>query len=68
MNVMRVLGIALAAAGVVFLVIGLSATDSPVEQLSETFTGKYTSQTLWYIAGGLGALVGGGLIAAAPRR
>lgn len=68
MITMRILGIALAAAGVVFLVIGLNATGSPVEQLSETFTGKYTSQTLWYIAGGLGALIGGGLVVLAPRR
>lgn len=68
MTLMRMLGIALAAAGVVFFIIGLNATDSPVEQLSETFTGKYTSQTLWYIAGGLGALIGGGLVALAPRR
>ena len=68
MNPMRVLGIALVAVGVVFFVIGLNATDSPVEQLSETFTGKYTSQTLWYIAGGLGAIIGGGLFALAARR
>ena len=68
MNPMRVLGIALLAIGVVFLVIGLNATDSPVEQVSETFTGKYTSETLWYIAGGLGAIIGGGLFALAARR
>lgn len=68
MTLMRAIGIALAAAGIVFLVIGISATDSPVEQVSETFTGKYTSQTLWYIAGGLGAIVGGGLVAMASRR
>lgn len=68
MPLLRVLGIALAVAGVVFLVIGLNATDSPVEQLSETFTGKYTSQTLWYIAGGLGAIIGGGMVAFSPRR
>lgn len=64
----RFVGIALAAAGLVFLVIGLNATDSPVEQLSETVTGKYTSQTLWYIAGGLGAIVGGGMVALSARR
>lgn len=68
MNPMRVLGVALLAIGVVFFVIGLNATDSPVEQVSETFTGKYTSETLWYIAGGLGAIVGGGLFALAARR
>ena len=68
MNPMRVLGIVLLAVGAVFLVIGLSATDSAVEQVSETVTGKYTSETLWYIAGGLGAVVGGGLFALAGRR
>lgn len=68
MSPMRAIGIALAAVGIVFFVIGLSATDSAVEQVSETVTGKYTSQTLWYIAGGLGAIIGGGLFALAPRR
>jgi hypothetical protein len=67
MPISRILGIALAVAGVVFLIIGLNATDAPVERLSETVTGKYTENTMWYIAGGLAAIVGGGFLALAGR-
>ncbi len=62
MTVAQICGIALAIAGVVFLIAGLNATDAPSEQISEAFTGRYTQQTLWYIAGGLGALIGGGFL------
>jgi LPXTG-motif cell wall-anchored protein len=62
MTVAQICGIALAIAGVVFLIAGINATDAPTEQLSEAFTGRYTQQTLWYIAGGLGALIGGGFL------
>ncbi len=67
MPVSRIVGIALAVAGIVFLIIGLNATDAPVEQVSEAVTGKYTENTMWYIAGGLAAIVGGGFLALAGR-
>lgn len=62
MTVTQIVGIALAIAGVVFLIAGINATDAPSEQISEAFTGRYTQHTLWYIAGGLGALIGGGFL------
>lgn len=67
MPISRLVGIALAVAGVVFLIIGLNATDAPVERVSEAVTGKYTENTMWYIAGGLAAIVGGGFLALAGR-
>ncbi len=67
MPVSRIVGIALAVAGIVFLIIGLNATDAPVERVSEAVTGKYTENTMWYIAGGLAAIVGGGFLALAGR-
>jgi len=67
MPVSKIVGIALAVAGVVFLIIGLNATDAPLEQVSEAVTGKYTENTMWYIAGGLAAIVGGGFLALAGR-
>ena len=67
MPMSKIVGIALAVAGVVFLIIGLNATDAPVEQISEAVTGKYTENTMWYIAGGLAAIVGGGFLALAGR-
>jgi len=62
MSVAQIVGVALAIAGVVFLIAGINATDAPSEQITEAFTGRYTQQTLWYIAGGLGALIGGGFL------
>jgi hypothetical protein len=67
MTMYRGIGIALAIAGIVFLVMGLGATDSAVERISETLTGKYTDQTVWYIAGGLAALIGGSVLALTAR-
>ncbi len=68
MNPIRLLGLGLAVAGVVFLVVGLNAIGAPVERLSETFTGKYTNETVLYIAGGLAAIVAGGLMALTQPR
>jgi hypothetical protein len=67
MTMYRSLGVALAIAGIVFLVMGLGATDSAVERVSETLTGKYTDQTVWYIAGGLAALIAGSVLALTAR-
>jgi hypothetical protein len=64
----RAMGIAIAAAGGVFLAVGLNAADAPVEQVSEALTGSYTNHTLWVIAGGLGAMIAGICMALAPKR
>jgi LPXTG-motif cell wall-anchored protein len=48
-----ILGIALLALGAVLLVIGMNSSHSFVDQLSNTFTGRFTDNTTWYIAGGL---------------
>jgi hypothetical protein len=34
----------------------------------QTFFGRYSQQTIWYIAGGLAALAAGGFLIAAPGR
>ena len=54
MSPQRIVGIVLLVVGVVLLVIGLQASDSVADQLSDTFTGKFTKSTTWYIVGGLG--------------
>jgi hypothetical protein len=55
----RVLGIALLAAGVVLLVIGMNASHSVADQLSNTFTGRFTDKTTWFIVGGIAAGIAG---------
>jgi hypothetical protein len=63
MPIGRVAGLMLLAVGIALLVMGHDATDSFGEQLSKTFTGHYSQDTVWYIVGGIAALVGGAALA-----
>jgi len=70
MSPQRILGIVIAVVGVVLLVIGLQATDSLGERLSNTFTGHWSDKTNFYIIGGAAGIVLGALLALVgnPRR
>jgi hypothetical protein len=59
----RLVGLIVLVIGVILLGFGINATDAPVDQISETFTGKYTDRTMWYLVGGGAAIVAGGLLA-----
>ena len=63
MSIGRIAGLMMLVVGIALLVIGHDATDSPVEQLSKTLTGRYSQDTLWYLIGGGAALVGGAALA-----
>ncbi|WP_341915413.1 DUF3185 family protein [Ferrovibrio terrae] len=52
-------GIIILVAGVVMLGFGLNASNAPMEQLSETVTGRYTDMTMWYLIVGAAAACGG---------
>jgi len=59
MSAMKLLGLGLLVLGGVLLYFGYNATESPMEQLGETVTGKYSDETMAYlIGGGVSALVG----------
>lgn len=58
MNQSKLIGIGLLVLGGVLLYFGFNATNSPMEELGEAFTGKYSDETMMY-------LVGGGIAAAA---
>ncbi|AUG52536.1 DUF3185 family protein [Thalassospira marina] len=62
MAMSRVLGAALLVIGILLLVFGMNATDKPVEELSNTFLGHYTDETMWYLVGGGAAAVAGFLL------
>ena len=62
MSLQRIVGIVLLVVGAVLLVMGLKASDSFVDQVSDTVTGKYTNSTTWYIVGGIGTAVLGLLL------
>jgi uncharacterized membrane protein len=55
MSPQRILGVVLLVVGVAVMVIGLNASHSVGDQVSNTFTGKFTDSTMWYIIGGIAA-------------
>ena len=68
MTPQRIFGIALLAVGIVLLVIGMNSSHSVADQISNTFTGRFTDNTTWYILGGIvTGLVGVSMIAFGPR-
>lgn len=52
MSPQRVFGYILLVAGIVLVIVGLNASDSVADQFSSFFTGHYTNETVWFIAGG----------------
>jgi hypothetical protein len=61
MNMQRIFGIVLLLGGVALLIIGMNASHSAADQISNTFTGRFTNDTAWYIFGG-GAVAVFGLL------
>ncbi len=55
MSQQRIFGIVLLVAGIVSLIVGLNASHSTADRLSNTFTGHFTDATTWYIIGGAAA-------------
>ncbi len=62
MSSQRIAGIVLLVAGVVLFFVGMSASESVADQLSNFFTGQFTDATMWYIIGGIAAAVAGLLL------
>jgi hypothetical protein len=58
----RVFGIVLLVVGVILLIVGMNASHSAADQISNTFTGRFTHETAWYIFGGGGAALFGLLL------
>jgi uncharacterized membrane protein YidH (DUF202 family) len=53
MSSQGIIGIVLLVCGVGLLIFGMNASHSVADQVSNTFTGKFTSDTMWYILGGI---------------
>jgi hypothetical protein len=63
MSPARILGIIVAVAGIVLLIMGMNATEAVGEKVRESVTGHYSDRTTWFIVGGIVAIVGGALTA-----
>jgi len=59
MRMQGIIGIVLLVVGLILLFVGINASDSVADQVSETFRGRFTDGTMWYIIGGIGASLGG---------
>ena len=68
MSMTQILGAVALVVGLVLLVFAYNASTAPMEQVSEVLTGRYSSQTMWYLILGMAAAVGGVLLIAFGRR
>ena len=59
MNMRHVLGILLLVAGVALLYFGYQSSQTIGEQVYETFAGRFTDSTTWYLVAGAAAAIGG---------
>jgi hypothetical protein len=62
MSPQRILGVVGLVIGVVLLVLGVNASHSLADSVSNTFTGHFTQATTWYIIGGIAAALFGLLL------
>ena len=68
MSATQLLGVALLAAGLVLLFFGWQSSQSVADQISETLTGRFTDETMWYIVAGGASVVAGAVLLASGRR
>jgi hypothetical protein len=68
MSTLRIFGIVLLVVGVALLIVGMNASHSAADQVSNTFTGKFTDETAWYIFGGGAAALFGLIMVVSGRR
>jgi drug/metabolite transporter (DMT)-like permease len=57
MNSQRIFGLVLLVVGGVLFAIGMNSSHSVADQVSNTFTGRFTQATTWYIVGGIAAAI-----------
>ena len=59
MNPRHIVGAVVLVVGVTLLSVGINASHSLADQVTNTFTGRFTQATTWYIIGGIAsALLG----------
>jgi drug/metabolite transporter (DMT)-like permease len=68
MQPIQIVGVVLFVVGVVLLGFGYHASNAPLDQLSNTLTGRFTDRTMWYFVLGAAAALGGALLAVFGKR
>jgi Protein of unknown function (DUF3185) len=68
MKASQMVGIVALVLGAVLLGFAYQSSNAPLDQISSTLTGHYTDQTMWYLIGGIGLALAGGLLTIFGRR
>jgi hypothetical protein len=68
MTPVRIAGAVLLAVGLALLGFAWHASQAPLDQLTNTLTGRFSDQTMWYCVAGIAAVVGGVLMVLVGRR
>lgn len=68
MKPIQMLGVVAFAVGAALLGLAYHASNAPLDQLSDTLTGRFTNQTMWYFVLGVAAALGGALLALFGKR
>lgn len=55
----NIIGLVALAIGGLLLFFAWQASNSPMEQVSEALTGRFTNNTMWYLIGGVAFVVAG---------
>lgn len=59
----KLIGLVLIVLGAIALYFGFNATNSPTEEVSEALTGRYSDETMMYLAAGAVAVIAGAVLA-----
>ncbi len=63
MSTTRIAGFVLLVVGVVLIFFGYQSSQAVGDQIAETFTGRFTDSTMWYLLGGAAAVTAGAFLA-----
>lgn len=63
----KILGLVLLVVGLILLYFGWQSSQSVGDQITETFTGRFTDSTMWFLILGGAAAVGGILLAVVKK-
>ncbi|GAA0306984.1 DUF3185 family protein [Rhodovulum strictum] len=55
----NIIGLVVLALGAVLLFFAWRASQAPMDQMSEALTGRFAGNTMWYLLGGVVAVVAG---------
>ncbi|KPQ05620.1 MAG: Protein of unknown function (DUF3185) [Rhodobacteraceae bacterium HLUCCA12] len=55
----NIIGLVALVLGAVLLFFAWRASQAPMDQMSEALTGRFTGNTMWYLLGGIVAIVAG---------